>query len=123
MAHPPTRPSLLPARLETLHVLEDIGRFGSTTHDQLVSLNTRQAPSEIATVDAIRMQAKTAGLAGQGLVKSELIRVTRKALRCPARASPKSSRCGRFRFRLANAAVPAAPDRGFGAIWGTRGCQ
>ena len=27
----------------------------------------------------------------------------------------------RFRFRLENAALPADPDRGFGAIWGARG--
>ena len=42
---------------------------------------------------------------------------------CPARASPEGSRCGWFRFRLENAAVPAAPDREFGAIRGARGCQ
>ncbi len=38
----------------------------------------------------------------------------------PARASPDGSRCGWFRFRLENAGVPAAPDRGFGDVWGTR---
>ena len=42
---------------------------------------------------------------------------------CPARESPAGSRCGPFRSRLANTAVPAAPDRAFGAIRGARGCQ
>ncbi len=40
---------------------------------------------------------------------------------CPAHASPEGSPCGRFRFRLENAAVPTAPDPGVrGYPWTAR---
>ncbi len=47
-----------------------------------------------------------------------------KALFPPrARASPEGSHCGRFRFRLENSAVPAAPERGFGLFGVPRGAK
>ena len=85
MPPPPARPLRLPDQLKDLQILEAAGRLGSTTPDQVVSLMTGQIPSEISTVDAIRMQERTAKLVRQGLLESTLTFTSRKPLRSTER--------------------------------------
>lgn len=112
MPHPSPRPSRLPDQLKDLQILEAAGRLGSTTPDQVVSLMTGQIPSEISTVDAIRMQERTAKLARQGLLESCLTFTSCTALRPTER----------YLYRLTEkgmtfaAALPGTPWRAVNAV-------